>query len=182
MLREPGGTEISERIREILLDRRHREMGQTTELLLFSASRAQLVDEVIVPALLRGEIVVCDRFYDSTTAYQGYGRGLDLETVERINRLVAGKARPDLTILIDVSVDEIESRMQRAGASADRMENSGRAFYERVRAGYQALCRREPDRCVCVDGMRPVDAIAEQIWIIVEEALHARSLLTQGKA
>ncbi len=108
-LREPGGTKISERIRDILLDKKNLEMTDAAELLLFSAARAQLVKEVIVPALQRGEIVVCDRYYDSTTAYQGYGRGIDLDAVKSINRLATGGTDPDITFFVDIPVDEIEA-------------------------------------------------------------------------
>jgi dTMP kinase len=174
-IREPGGTAISERLREILLDRSNLALSDLTELFLFSASRAQLVAQVIVPALRRGEIVVCDRFYDSTTAYQGYGRGLDLETVRRINATAAAGTDPDLTVLVDITVGEIEARKNASGATADRMESAGREFYERVRRGYLAIARDNPERFVVVDGMREKEAIARDIRRAVErrhEQLH----------
>lgn len=166
-LREPGGTKISERLREILLDRQHLELCDATELFLFSASRAQLVAEVIRPALGRGDIVICDRYYDSTTAYQGYGRGLNLEAIRQINTLATGGTDPDLTIVVDIPVDEIERRRQAAGQSFDRMESSGRAFYEHVRAGFRALAEQLPDRIVCVDGTRSIDDVHEEIWTVL---------------
>lgn len=169
--REPGGTKISERVRDILLDKKNLEMNEAAELLLFSAARAQLVKEVIVPALQRGEIVVCDRYYDSTTAYQGHGRGIDLETVKRINHLATGGRDPDITFFVDIPVEEIERRKKRAGMSFDRMESSGKAFYERVRNGYREIARSESHRCVTVNGMPTVEEIARDIWQHVEKKL-----------
>jgi len=168
-LREPGGTKISERIRDLLLDKKNLEMSDDAELLLFSAARAQLVKEIVVPALQRGEIVVCDRYYDSTTVYQGYGRGIDLEAVKSINRLATGGTDPDITFLVDIPVDEIERRKQRTGMTFDRMESSGRAFYERVRSGYREIARNESQRFVTLNGLLSVEEIARDIWKIVEK-------------
>ena len=170
-LREPGGTEISERIRDILLDKKNLHMDEAAELLLFSAARSQLVKEVIVPALQRGEIVVCDRYYDSTTAYQGYGRELPLDAVKSINRLATEGEDPDLTFFIDIPVDEIERRKEKAGMKFDRMESSGKAFYTRVRNGYHEIARRETQRFVIIDGTKDVNAIAGYIWKVVEQKL-----------
>jgi dTMP kinase len=171
LLREPGGTDISERIRDILLDKQNLHMDEAAELLLFSAARSQLVKEVIVPALRRGEIVVCDRYYDSTTAYQGYGRELPLDAVKSINRLATEGVDPDLTFFIDIPVDEIEQRKMRTGMMLDRMESSGRAFYTRVRNGYHEIARRENQRFIVIDGMKNVDEIAGGIWKVVEKKL-----------
>jgi dTMP kinase len=168
-IREPGGTAISERLREILLDRRNPELSELTELFLFTASRAQLVAQVILPALGRGEIVVCDRFYDSTTAYQGYGRGLDLDAVRRINAVATAGTDPDLTVLVDITVGEIEARKKASGGTTDRMENAGREFYGRVRNGYLAIAREQPGRFIVIDGMRSVSDIALDIRRAVEE-------------
>lgn len=170
-LREPGGTLISERLREILLDKTHLEMTDLAELFLFSASRAQLVAEVIRPALKRGEIVVCDRFYDSTTAYQGYGRGLNIDNVRHVNTVATSGLEPDLTFFLDVSPDEIIRRRADAGLSPDRMEGSGRVFYERVRNGYEMLARAEPDRIVVIDGMGSIESVEERIWQVVSERM-----------
>ncbi len=167
-IREPGGTRISERLREILLDKANLDMSQTTELLLFSASRAQLVEEVILPALRSGGTVVCDRYYDSTTAYQGYGRGLDLATIHQINAAATFGLKPDLTVLVDIPVAEIERRKARAGLSFDRMESSGRAFYEKVRDGYREIAREEPGRFVIVDGLKSIQELEREIWSAVE--------------
>jgi dTMP kinase len=181
-LREPGGTRISERLRDILLDHAHQEMCDAAELFLFSASRAQLVTEVIRPALQRGEIVVCDRFYDSTTAYQGYGRGLDLEAVKQINALATSGTDPDLTFVIDIPVEEIELRTITSGGSKDRMESSGRLFYERVRKGYHALVANAPSHLVLLDGLLPVDEVHRQIWEAVLRHMHADELPTQRRS
>jgi dTMP kinase len=170
-LRDPGGTPLSERLRDVLLDRQHLAMCGRTELLLFAASRAQLVEVVIRPSLRRGSLVVCDRFYDSTTAYQGYGRELNLEDVRRLNDFGAGGLKPDLTILFDVPIDEVERRRRAAGAAADRMESSGRPFFERVRNGYLALAAAEPDRIVRIDGTGAPDAIEAHVWGTVTERL-----------
>jgi dTMP kinase len=170
-LREPGGTAISERVRDILLDKKNLEMSDAAELLLFSAARSQLVQEVIVPALQRGEIVVCDRYYDSTTAYQGYGRGIDLAAVQSINRLATGGTDPDVTFFVDIPVDEIEKRKQKAGMTFDRMESSGRVFYERVRSGYRVLAETAAHRIVTLDGLASVEELARAIEAIVAEKL-----------
>jgi dTMP kinase len=163
LIREPGGTPISERLRDILLDKRHLELTNVAELFLFSASRAQLVAEVIKPALAQGEFVLCDRYFDSTTAYQGYGRGLDLDAITRINMLATGNTEPDMTFIIDIPVEEIERRKKTAGLTFDRMEISGQQFYDRVRAGYKAMAAAMP-RMVLIDGTRSVQDIHEEIW------------------
>jgi dTMP kinase len=173
-LREPGGTHLSERLREILLDRRHLAMSGRTELLLFAASRAQLVESVIRPALDRGSVVICDRFFDSTTAYQGYGRGLPLADVVQLNDFATGGLKPDLTIYFDVPIDEVERRRRATGADADRMESSGRAFYERVRDGYLAIVAGEPARCATVDGMAAPEAVEARVWDEVRARLERK--------
>jgi len=173
-IREPGGTAISERLREILLDRHNLELSELAELFLFSASRAQLVTEVIRPALTRGETVVCDRFYDSTAAYQGYGRGLDLDAVRRINAVASAGTDPDLTVLVDITVGEIEIRKNASGGAPDRMEKAGREFYERVRSGYLAIAREHAERFVVIDGMRKIDEIALEIRRAVEQRYEQR--------
>ena len=171
-IREPGGTAISEKIRDILLDKRHLEMSDVAEVLLFSASRSQLVTQVIKPALMRGETVVCDRYCDSTTAYQGYGRGLNLDDVLTINRIATAGAMPDLTILVNIPIDEIERRKSKAGLAFDRMESSGREFYQRVEMGYHNLASLEPKRWLRVDGLLSVDEIEMKIWDAVEGKLN----------
>lgn len=168
LLREPGGTEIGEKIRAILLDKGTLGMTDTSEMFLFSASRSQLVEEVIKPALEGGMIVVCDRFYDSTTAYQGWGRGIPLEAVKAINMTATGGLVPDVTVFIDVPVGDVEKRMRRNAAGQDRMELNGREFYERVRKGYLELAKSER-RFVVVNGAQSVEAVQEEIWNQVEQ-------------
>lgn len=174
-VREPGGSKISEQIRELLLDKKFPEMTDTAELLLFSASRTQLVKEVIIPALRRGETVICDRYYDSTTAYQGYGRGLDLRAIQTINRLATAGTDPDLTILIDIPVEEIERRKHSAGLAFDRMESSGREFYERVRKGFLEIAAREAHRFVTMNGMASIEKVQQLVWQEVERRLSTYS-------
>ena len=170
-LREPGGTKISERVRDILLDKTNFEMNKAAELLLFSAARAQLVKEVIVPALQRGESVLCDRYYDSTTAYQGFGRGIDMAAVKEINRLATSGVDPDVTFFIDVPINEIERRKEVAGKAFDRMEDSGRSFYERVLNGYREIARTESHRFVTIDGTLNVKEVEQVIWMHIEKKL-----------
>lgn len=162
--REPGGTPIGETIRELLQFAPHG-MGMTpqTELLLFEASRSQLVREIIKPALARGVCVISDRFSDSTTAYQGAARKLDPQMVEQLNSFAVGDCIPDLTFVLDVDIAIAHSRMQRP-RRADRMEQEPAEFYEQVRRGYRQLAAREPKRVILVDGSRPADQIEDEIW------------------
>ncbi len=165
-LREPGGTSIGEQIREILLVKENPEMCPETELLLFAAARAQLVREVIVPALDLGKWVLCDRFYDSTLAYQAGGRGLDRRMVEQSIDLARGDLEPDLTFYLDLDPDEAGNRRRNreaeAGAQADRIEREGLAFTKRVREMYLELAR-EKKRIVTIDGTLDPDTIGEMI-------------------
>ncbi len=157
--REPGGTELSERIRALLLDAAY-EIVAEAELLLFAAARAQLVWVQLQPALRRGEIVLCDRFADSTTAYQGYGRGLPLELVQACNRLAADGLQPDVTVLLELPV---ALALQRSGRG-DRMEQGALEFFERVREGYLELARQEPERILVIDAQGSPEAVHERIW------------------
>jgi len=168
-LREPGGTAVSEKIRAILLDKAHLDMTDFAELLLFSAARSQLVQEIIRPALAAGKFVICDRFYDSTTAYQGYGRGLNLDHVRLINKLATGGLIPELTFIVEIPVKEVVARRTLAGASPDRMESSGDAFYQKAVQGYKAIAEMEPRRCILLDGTQPVQHIHEKIWTILQQ-------------
>lgn len=174
MVREPGGTAVGESVREVLL--RHPEPGQElcaeAELLLFAASRAQLVREKVQPALQRGEAVIADRFLDSTTVYQGHGRGLDPDAVQRINSLAVGDCRPHLTFLLDMDAAAAHARaLQRSGGRPDRMEAEPPAFYERIRQGYLDLAEREPRRIVRLDAGLPPAQLAAAIWERVEARL-----------
>lgn len=168
-LREPGGTAVSEKIRAILLDKAHLDMTDFAELLLFSAARSQLVQEIIRPALAAGKFVICDRFYDSTTAYQGYGRGLNLDHVRLINKLATGGLVPELTFIVEIPVKEVLVRRTLAGASPDRMESSGDVFYQNAVQGYKAIAEMEPHRCILLDGTQPVQHIHEKIWTILQQ-------------
>jgi dTMP kinase len=163
--REPGGTPIGESIRELLQFTPHASgMTAETELLLFEASRAQLVREVIKPSLDRGMIVVSDRFYDSTTVYQGAARKLERAVVEQFNRFAVENARPDITFVLDVDLVTAGARLSRTARPADRMEQQPDEFYEAVRAGYHDLAERESRRVVLLDGSKSADAIEAQVW------------------
>ena len=164
--REPGGTEIGEEIRHLL---KHAKSGQAmfpeTELLLFAACRAQLVREVIRPAQRAGKIILCDRFLDSTTVYQGVARQLSADPVAAINRFAVGELLPDLTVVLDVPADVGLTRARsRAGAVPDRLEQENLDFYQRVREGYLLLARSLPERFLVVDGTLPTAQITDTIW------------------
>jgi dTMP kinase len=158
--REPGGTPLGEKIRHLLIDPLGL-MSRETEALLLSASRAELVNEVIEPALKEGRLVVCDRFWDATIAYQGYGRGLPLESLMSITMFAARRLSPDVTFLLDVPLAVSRTRLH--GRSADRLENEGGAFHERVAAGYRALAAATPDRFIVLDGTLPETELANTI-------------------
>jgi dTMP kinase len=163
--REPGGTPIGESIRELLQFAPHNSnMMPQTELLLFEASRGQLVREVIKPALQRGMCVIADRFFDSTTVYQGAARKLDREIIDALNAFAIGDCVPDITFVLDVDAATAQWRMQHAARKADRMEQEPAEFYERVREGYRELATHEPKRVVLIDGSGDVDEIEEEIW------------------
>ncbi len=165
LTREPGGTPIGETIRELLQFAPHNStMTAETELLLFAASRSQLVREVIRPALKRGTCVIADRFFDSTTAYQGAARKLDRQMIERLNAFAVGDCLPDITFVLDVDAATAMSRMQHAPRKADRMEQQAAEFYERVREGYREIAARDPGRIVLIDGSRDADEIENEIW------------------
>ncbi len=160
-LREPGGTAVSEKIRALLLDPENSEMAPECELLLFEASRAQLVRQVIEPALARGAVVVCDRFYDSTFAYQAAGRSLAEQTIRAANALGSCGVAPDRTLVLDMDTDAALSRATRDGA--DRMEAEGVAFQRRVREGYLRLVAEEPRRVRRVDATGTVEEVAGRL-------------------
>jgi dTMP kinase len=169
MLREPGGSRLGESIRRLLKNRAAVAISPAAELLLFNASRSQLVSEVILPALGDGRIVVCDRFADSTLAYQGYGRGLDVNSVKELNRFATGGLRPDLVFLLDL--DPREGLGRKARETADRFESENLAFHRRVREGFLQLARSESDRWTVLDAAAPRDAIASLVWSRVIAAL-----------
>jgi len=162
--REPGGTPIGETVRELLQFAPHNAaMTPEAELLLFEASRSQLVRETIKPALERGLCVIADRFFDSTTVYQGAARKLDRQIVERLNAFAVGDSIPDITFVLDVDAATAQSRMPKP-RRADRMEQQPVEFYERVREAYRELAEREPDRIILIDGTQAPDKIDNEIW------------------
>ncbi len=171
--REPGGTPIGETIRELLQFAPYNSsMAPETELLLFEASRSQLVRETIKPALELGVCVIADRFFDSTIVYQGVARSLDREVVERLNAFAVGDCVPDITFVLDVDAGTAESRMQ-TPRRADRMEQEPTEFYERVRKAYRELAAHEPNRILLIDGSRDAKEIENEIWAIISTRFSA---------
>jgi dTMP kinase len=170
---EPGFTEIGLAIRHLLLHAKEaRVIRPETELLLFAASRAQLVAEVIRPALKEGSIVISDRFIDSTTAYQGNGRGLDLKFIESLNQFVVQECRPRRTILLDLNIETARKRQMRRVrpvGTTDRMEQLPDDFFETVRRGYLAIASKEPERVRIVDASKPVDEVERMVWVELED-------------
>jgi dTMP kinase len=169
LLREPGGTKISEKIRDLLLDKENDNMRALTEFLLYSASRAQLVDEVIKPALMKGQAVICDRYADSSTAYQGCARDLGVEMVERINRIATYNISPDLTIFVDIPVVLALERLKNKGKLSDRIEAEGSRFFELVRQGYLQIATRHKSRFKVVDGADDINIVERKIREFVVE-------------
>lgn len=164
VVREPGGTRISEKIREILLNPLHSEMFEKTEILLYEAARAQVVHEVIISYLQEGKYIIVDRFFDSTTAYQGYGRELEIKFVQRLNNFATSNLKPYKTFFIDISPKEAESRQIKYNHSQDRLEGTGIEFFIKIRNGFLKLCEEEPERFIRINGERAPDEIAGDIW------------------
>ncbi len=150
VLREPGSTPLAEKIRRILLHDKNK-INPSSELLLYVAARAELVKEIISPALNKGTIILCDRFYDSTTAYQGYGRGIDIGLIEKLNRYAVGNSVPDLTFLVDI---DYKTSLGRRKKLTDRLESESRTFFDRVRHGFLEIAAREDKRFVVLDGRK----------------------------
>ncbi|MGQ9819103.1 MAG: dTMP kinase [Candidatus Kapaibacteriales bacterium] len=168
LLREPGGTDIGEKIRDILLSKEN-SIHPLTELFLFEASRYELVKKVIKPKLTEGFTIICDRFYDSTTAYQGYGRGLPLSFVEECNKLATESTVPDLTFYIDITIDIVLDRNRHF--KLDRLEGEKVEFIERVINGYRSIAKENPQRIVLIDGSQSIEAIHKNIYEIVVKKL-----------
>lgn len=162
-LREPGGTAIGESIRSILLNKANTHMCIETELMLFAAARAQLIREIILPAIEKGTWVICDRFYDSTFAYQGYGRGMDLDPISHLMALATGGLKPDQTFLLDVSVDVALKRLSGRSGKADRLDLEDESFMIRTRDGYHQLLKAEPDRIIAIDADPSETEVLQQI-------------------
>lgn len=165
-IREPGGTVVSEKLREIILDVRNNGIKDKTEAFLYATARSQVVEEVILPALAQGKIVIADRFLDSTIAYQGYGRGLDIDFLEDLNRLCTGGLKPDLTFLIDVSPEIAQKRKN--GAMSDRLEKVGIEFQKRVQLGYLLLCVQKSNRIIKLDGRQSIEKLTQTAIKIIE--------------
>ncbi|MCF7807132.1 MAG: dTMP kinase [Candidatus Marinimicrobia bacterium] len=161
LFREPGGTHISEKIRDILLDKEHTEISPITEMLLYFASRNQLITEKVIPALKRGEVVLLDRFVDSTLAYQGYGRDLPLESIRQVADVAIGDVMPHLTILVDTPLETAENRMD--DRELDRLEAENRDFKENTRKGYLELAKQEPDRWLILDGRESIESLKARV-------------------
>jgi dTMP kinase len=159
LVREPGSTDVAERIRSILLDRKL-QVGHVTELLLYEAARAEVTEKEIAPALARGQMVLCDRFYDSTTAYQGFGRKLDVGMVRGLHRVAVGDVKPDLTLVFDVN---LTTAMKRRSGKPDRLESQSRAFFERVRKGFLEIARKERRRVKVIDAAQPVETVFGEV-------------------
>lgn len=170
--REPGGTSIGDQIRQVLLANRNQEMHPRTEILLFQASRAQLVEEVILPRMAAGEIVLCDRYADSTLAYQGYGHRIDLDQLRSIVNFATAGLKPDLTLLFDV---DAQTGLQRRQADGDinRLDALAIEFHQRVQAGYHSLAAAEPQRWVTIDASQPIPAVQSAVQEVVLTWLQA---------
>lgn len=165
--REPGGSDIGDQIRDVLHDVGNDKMTSAAEILLYSASRAQLVREIIQPALAEGTIVLCDRYADSTLAYQGYGRGLNLDDLAYITRFATGGLQPDLTLLLDIDVERGLARRKNGGDEMNRLDLEAVAFHQRVRQGYQQLVAADPGRWIRINADRAVPIVQAELQEIV---------------
>ncbi len=174
LTREPGGPSISEKIRRILLDNRNKGMSDLTELLLLQASRVQHLSQVIVPALKAGTVVICDRFADSSTAYQGYGRGMDLKMVKALNQFAVDGFWPKLTLVLDLPVEKGFSRAKGRCRNFDRMETQALKFHRRVRQGFKAIAKADPERVKLLDGSQSPDVIHAAVRQLVLSAIKKR--------
>ena len=163
--REPGGTDLSEKIRTILLDKENIELISTAESLLFAAARAQLTTEQIKPAIEKGEFVICDRFTDSTIAYQGYGRGLDIQQLEEINYIATDGLTPDITFILDINPETAAVRMK--AEASDRMEEMGMDFFRRIRGGYRQIKDQNPNRYRLINGEQSPENVFKEIKEII---------------
>jgi dTMP kinase len=170
---EPGGTRIGLKIRELLLSVEHTDITPVTELLLYNASRSQHIGEIISPAIKKGSIVITDRFTDSTVAYQGYGRGIELGRIDSIDAVATDNLRPDITILLDLDV-EIGLKRNRGINKTDRLELEDVIFHRRVRRGYLAIAERQPQRIKLVDASETIDQIHQKIVTIISDFINSR--------
>ena len=172
LTREPGGKGLGEKVREILLNY-DGEVSDRCESFLFLADRAQNIDIIVNPAVEQGKIVLCDRHIDSTVAYQGYGRGLDLERIKMLNNLATNGRKPDLTIVFDI---DVETSMKRVGSEKDRMESAGIEFHNKVRNGYLEIAKEEPDRIKVVDACKTIAEVFEDVKKLADNYLFTKNI------
>ena len=172
--REPGGTPISEKLRDILLDNHNSEMSPVTEMMIYAAARAQNVRENVIPALERGDVVICDRFVDSSVAYQAYGRGLG-DMVSEVNKYATGGLSPDITFWLDIDPQAGRARAAKVG-ELDRLETEEMEFHYRVYEGYRKIAEREPERVKRIDASETVDAIRDNIYKYLDELCRSRGI------
>ncbi len=177
--REPGGTNIGNQVREILLNLKNTDMQPRTEILLFQAARAQLVDQVIRPHINQGGVVLCDRYGDSTLAYQGYGQGGDLPTLRLLVGFATGNLKPDLTLLLDVDVTTGLQRRKDSGGEWTRLDAQALAYYQRVRQGYLEMAQQEPERWVVIDAGQPFDQVQSDLRRVIIQRIADRSRAIQ---
>ncbi|MDW0118665.1 dTMP kinase [Sporosarcina thermotolerans] len=172
LTREPGGIRISEKIRAIILDNDHQEMDGRTEALLYASARRQHLVERIIPAIHEGKIVLCDRFIDSSLAYQGYARGLGMDDVMSINAFAIGDTMPDLTIFFDISPEEGLQRIAQSGVrEQNRLDNEALQFHQKVYKGYKVLLEKYPNRIISTDATLPLSEVTENVWKIISSQL-----------
>jgi dTMP kinase len=171
--REPGGTPIAEKIRDCILSPGHTAMHRECELLLYGAARAQHVREKILPALDKGEVVLCDRFELATFAYQGFGRSIPLDLLERINGIATGECKPDLTFIFDLPVAVALERLAAMGKAPDRLEQESKTFFENVAAGFRTLAAKDPSHIMLLDARQAVEVIADTVYRRITELLQA---------
>ena len=167
ILREPGGTQISELIREILLDKNNLSMTSTTEMLLYSAARNQVLNEKIFPALESGTFVIADRYVDSTTAYQGFGRKISLDLIKQVNQIATNDFLPSLTFFLDLTLEKMTLRQKKMNNEVDRLEAAGNEFFNRVREGYLKIADTNNNRFKIIDANKDISELSEEIWELV---------------
>lgn len=167
-IREPGGTEFSEEIREILLHSKHN-LNSISELMLFEAARADLTEKIIKPALEQGKFVLSDRFFDSTTAYQGYGRGLNLENVQNINLFATNNLKPDITFYLRINLDTSDNRTNHR--KLDKIESSGSEFFKKLINGFDEIANQNPDRIIIIDAENSIEKISNEIISVIDNKL-----------
>ncbi|HKJ66947.1 MAG TPA: dTMP kinase [bacterium] len=179
IVREPGGTDLSEQIRSILLDTTHAGMAASAEFLLYAASRAQLVAEKIKPALNQGKVVICDRFSDSSLAYQGFGRGVDKTFIQRTNMQATQNILPDITFIVDIDINTAQKRALQNNQSPDRLEGENKRFKIRVRDGYRRIANETSDRVILLQGTQSIELLHESIWEKVMQRLKSKRVVTR---